>query len=900
MSENPKSRYRHGTLLLDLLLAFLAAAILIRPLFKAKYLQLWSSIESTFIADGRFLAAHGPHPLWQPLWYCGTRFDYVYPPVLRYGTAILSSIFIPVKAYHVFTAVLFCSGIAAVFFMVRIMGASRLQAWLSALAALLISPSFLFLPQIRHDSPYWMPWRLGVLVRYGEGPHISSLSLLPFALGFAFLGLRQRRLGSIALASLFSALVVLTNFYGATSLAILYPILVWSVWVAFREPGLLKRALAIPALAYALSAFWLTPAYLRITLYNLRYVSQPGNQYSYILTIVALLIFGAASIKWASRKPQLVYLVFVSGSLLFMALNVLGHFYFNFRVLGEPGRLIPELDMAIMLWGIEVLRRLWLQPFENPLHLRLAQALVILMALCSAWPAVRYLPHAWEMYPKEPDYQSRVEYRISSWIAAHMPDSRTYVTGSTRFWWDAWYDNAEVGGGSDQGLMNPNPSIAAWENVIGTDPDLSIRWLQALGADAVIVADKHSQDEYRDFTLPYKFAGILPVLFDDHQGNVIYRIPRRYASLARVLDRNQLYSFKPIDRETYHAQLIAYSDFVEHGPDVPTTTHWNGTDSISVHSAPLQEGQSVLVQVTWDPAWRAYTGKTELPIRADGMDFIAVDAPPGTQDIVLVFEKPVGNRIGYAVTSLALLLCLCLGFVSIKSAPLPAIEPAPFDPERFRQSREALPGNNPSAEALALVPPPKDTGRVLELGCRMEITPFLQSTCGYKEVRGAASGPAGKIEQKSVEAGGEKFSCYIDYFNPERDEFPYPDRYFDLVIAQEIIESFTGDPQPMLVEVHRILTPGGSLLISARNAASTRKVVQILEASPGTHLREYTIQEFGETIRTTGFEIQSLFTSAPEEFSQNKDLSTFFARHHYSTENRGQRIWCLARKPAAA
>ncbi len=29
----------------------------------------------------------------------------------------------------------------------------------------------------------WVPQRLSVLVRYGEGPHISALSILAFALG---------------------------------------------------------------------------------------------------------------------------------------------------------------------------------------------------------------------------------------------------------------------------------------------------------------------------------------------------------------------------------------------------------------------------------------------------------------------------------------------------------------------------------------------------------------------------------------------------------------------------------------------------------------------------------------------------------------------------------------------
>ena len=949
-------------LLLDLLLAFLLAAILVRPLFKAKYLQLWSSIESTFIADGRFLAAHGPHPLWQPLWYCGTRFDYIYPPVLRYGTALLTSIYIPVKAYHVFTAFMFSLGIAGIVFMVRVMGGSRPQAWFSAIACMLISPSFLFLANMRNDAPHLMPVRLGAMVRYGEGPHISSLSLLPFALAFAFLGLQRRRPGSLALAGIFCALVALTNFYGATALAMLYPILVWTLWAVHRDKAILLRALFVPALAYCLAAFWLTPAYLRITIYNLRYVSSPGNQYSVVLAIVAGVAFAAGTVRWARGKPARAYPVFVTGSLLFMTLNVLGHYAFNFRILGEPGRLIPELDMLMILFGVELLRRLWTRPFSASGGRRLARACVIGVALCAAWPAHRFIPHGWEMYPKEADYRTRVEYRVSSWMATHMPDARTYVTGSTRFWWDAWFDNAQVGGGSDQGLMNPNPSSLAWENVLGTDPDLSIRWLESLGADTVVVADKHSQDVYRDFDSPYKFVGILPVLFDDHEGNVIYKVPRRYASLARVLDRAQLYTFQPIQKDTYKAQLLAYSDFVEHGPDVPTTTRWNGTNSISVH-APVQAGQSVLVQVTYDPSWRAHSGVTELPIRPDGMDFMAIDAPPGTQDIVLTFETPLGNRVGYVVTSLSILGCFCLGFVAWKTEPLveagpvetiqppappvnptypliPGIRPlvrfvnrhlpewpaasatTPFNPERLHRTETALgavstPDIKRLAGTVALVPPPQVTGRVLELGCYMQITPLLQRVCGYSEVRGAYFGPQGKIDRKTFDFPDGQFSCYVDHFDVERDQFPYPDDYFDLVVAGEIIEHMTYDPMWMLLEARRVLADGGYLLISTPNVASVTSVSWTLDGrdnpqifsryerpGPDTktdvgHVREYTFHELGEAVRAAGFEIERHFTTFIDEFSEHRQLLSFLALNGYGTENRGEQTWCLARKRAS-
>jgi len=84
---------RRRQILLDCCLLFLLATLFLAPYYTHKYTDQWPSIESTFISDARFLAAHWPHPQWQPLWYTGTRFDYIYPPALRYGTALLSKVF---------------------------------------------------------------------------------------------------------------------------------------------------------------------------------------------------------------------------------------------------------------------------------------------------------------------------------------------------------------------------------------------------------------------------------------------------------------------------------------------------------------------------------------------------------------------------------------------------------------------------------------------------------------------------------------------------------------------------------------------------------------------------------------------------------------------------------------
>src|SRR5271155_1984120 len=90
---------------------------------------------------------------------------------------------------------------------------------------------------------------------------------------------------------------------------------------------------------------------------------------------------------------------------------------------------------------------------------------------------------------------------------------------------------------------------------------------------------------------------------------------------------------------------------------------------------------------------------------------------------------------------------------------------------------------------LTMVPPPSRTGRVLELGAYMQMTPVLGCVLGYKEVRGAYFGNIGRTDEKTVSAGGQEiFRCFVDLFDAEKDVYPYPDEHFDTVLACEIFE----------------------------------------------------------------------------------------------------------------
>jgi hypothetical protein len=645
---------RHRTALLDSLLLLALTVALIWPLFRLEYLDNWPSIESTFIADARMLLTHLPHPGWQPLWYCGTRFDYIYPPALRYGTALLSLLggVSTARGYHLYIAVYYVLGIVSVYWLVRLGSACRKSAWVASLATALLSPSFLFMTALRHDSPWLVPQRLHVLMSYGEGPHMSALAVLPAALAACFLALRRWNPAAFIAASALCALAVANNFYGATALAIFFPILAWSVWTADRDWLVALRALAIPALAYGFSAFWLTPDYLRITLLNLKWVSQPGNSWSVLIWVFVAAIFCATSFRLGYRQPARTWTLFVLGAAALLTVDVAGFYFFGFRIIGEAQRLVPELDLILILAAVEGLRALWNRP---------AWRIPVLVILVLAFaPATRYIRHAWSPFPVSPPAETRYEFRIARWVHNHLPGQRVLPQGTVRFWFDAWHDNAQPDGGSLQGMLNQNLPDATWQILHGDRADLAILWLRALGTDAVIVPDKTSLETYHDYQFPEKFRGAVPALFDDGHGTVIYGIPRAYTGLGRVVDQHALNAVGRIRGGDDAAGLTRYLDVLDKPGQSPTTITWHGTDEVELR-ATANEGQAVFFQETWDPAWHAYQNGRELSVKADPtMGFMTIPVSPGPQQITLKFETPIENRVGQGLFILSLLLAAAL------------------------------------------------------------------------------------------------------------------------------------------------------------------------------------------------------------------------------------------------
>lgn len=628
------------TWIVDFVLLFLLAAFLIRPLWKLKYTDGWASIESTFIADARMLKDHWPRPLWQPYWYVGTRFDYVYPPGLRYGTAAISKYgnVDASKAYHIYVAFFYCFGIAGVYLLARLGFRHRIAGIASALAAAVIAPSYLVLPEAAADMFRTGPTRLNVLVRYGEGPHMTAFAWIPFALAFTWLAIRKKDYRWAVAGGVAAAAIVANNFYGATALAMFFPLLLWGLWVTDKASFELRYVLPVPLIAYGLSAFWLTPSYLEITLRNMQFVAGKPNLWSNWVGLITLIAFLSFTNRKFQNQPDRAWAVFVGGAALFFTVNTVGNYWLDFRIIGEPMRLAPELDL-IWIWVL-VFAMLWLWRKSV-----LGRGIVFATILALLGLHYNYLRHNRAIFPLGTDYKTTVYWRTPEWIAQNYPNARSYVTGAVRFWYNTWHDLYQLGGSSEQGLENTMVMPSQWEIVMGPDPKLAIAWLQVMGVDLVAVHGKNSDEWYKDFLYPNKFDGLLKEVHQFERDNHIFEVPRRYRSMARIVDRKALDSLPKIKDQTDLEGLEKYVAVYEQGPEAPTRTNWKDTDELHFEGQ-TGAGQSVILQTSYDVCWRAESNIGRLPVTKDQLGFVRIDTPAGVSSIRLIFDKPLEKTVG--------------------------------------------------------------------------------------------------------------------------------------------------------------------------------------------------------------------------------------------------------------
>lgn len=168
------------------------------------------------------------------------------------------------------------------------------------------------------------------------------------------------------------------------------------------------------------------------------------------------------------------------------------------------------------------------------------------------------------------------------------------------------------------------------------------------------------------------------------------------------------------------------------------------------------------------------------------------------------------------------------------------------------------------------------TGAALELGANPYFITWLLREHTDLDLTlanyfGRPSGTYGQSVELTARGTRVAFDATYDHFNLEAEAFPYADGRFDVVVFCEIIEHLTHDPVGVMREIHRVLAPGGTLVLTTPNVARLGNVLALVEGRNmydpysgfgpyGRHNREYNPHELALLLRHCGFEYDRLFT----------------------------------------
>ncbi|MBX9602871.1 MAG: hypothetical protein K2X35_17840 [Bryobacteraceae bacterium] len=602
---------------LPALLLFLVNAYVCRELFTTEWLDQMGSIEGAYIAIARYAAANFPDLTWFPPWYGGVPYQNTYPPLLHAIVALVSWAggISPALAYHAVIAFFFCAGPAAVYWLAWRLSQSAPAAFLAGVFYTAISPSAFLMEAIRRDmGGLWGSRRLQVLVGWGEGPHVTAITLLAVALACLHVALTRRRARDYVLAVLAIAAVPLTNWLAAFALALGVACLA-AAMLPF-ERGWKQLLLPLPAMgaaAYAIAGPWIPPSTVRVIQFNARTIEGDfSGVYADLPWRLAAALGVAALLKLILhrlRAPALAQ--FAALFAWFTGAITLASAWFDVPVLPQPLRYHIPMEMGVCVLAASLLllapRRRW------------AAAALVTLALVPAVKDTRRI--ARDFLIKPADITKTTVYKTAKWMDENLGGVRVMAPGATSFWLNAFTDTPQLGGGFEQGATNwmnrMSPYVLYTDDGAGErKAEISIAWLKALGVHAIAVGGPGSGEYYKPFRNPGKFAGVLAELWRDGD-DAIYRVPHRTTSLARVIRPEGRVERAPVNGVDIEP-MLAYLGNLEDASLPEARWEWLSRHSGRI-TGELRPEHLISLQMSYHPGWSATRGGRGIAIRQDGL-----------------------------------------------------------------------------------------------------------------------------------------------------------------------------------------------------------------------------------------------------------------------------------------
>jgi hypothetical protein len=618
------------------------------------------SIERGYAYMARLFAANPDYLSWNPLQYGGIPMHYVYLPLLPYFDAVWLWLNPNTDAAHVHRVVcsmaLFIAPSAA-FLLIRDWTGRAWLAFYSAVAVTLVSPLYFFIESINDDRGLMaVPWRVQVLIKYGEGPHTVGIMLL-----FAALLLVRRAATQPGFAVLFAAAVslaatVLTNWVAGLALAfaILMLLLVHSGDDNFQH----RRVILAGLLGYLLAAFWITPSFVAQMAYNwpqdaFGFQFQGLERIAMLGWIAGLLLIRLAFDKFPAHRYTCWLLLCAFG----YGLPVILFYRFGINPFPESRRYALEFEFFLLLLIVDVLRLLITQ--RHPVGRNLARFALLVLLLQQTPYISRFISHRYEKWLLV-DKEETNEFRVANALQRLHPTGRVFATGGTRFRLNSWFPIQQVGGVFETGLKTRLPLVIGYQIcsdlglATGRETEQSILLLRAFAVEYIVVHGPNSDEFYRDYKNPRKFEGVLEKVWEE-KDDTIYRLqPVRFAHLVKEEEIPSV-TIQHGNQKPWYPYVSALLDTAR--PQLQF--RWINARRATVTGA-LPHSMHVAFAIPWDPNFRAYlNGSTPVPLRANSAGLMVSSAlPANAAELDLVFEPSAEELVCAAISVLTVLACL--------------------------------------------------------------------------------------------------------------------------------------------------------------------------------------------------------------------------------------------------
>lgn len=627
------------------------------------------SIEVSYVSMARFIRDFSPHLSWGPYWYFGFPFHLFYTPLLPFLDVVLNKLAgVGLwQSYRVVSGVGFILVPVSLFLFVWYLTKKIIPGVLAGLLYTFLPTLFYFiLPSgevaadiINVDPKFFDPRRLVILARWGEGPHTLSLVFLPLAGLFYLRVLETKRLRDMLLVAIFTGLTALTNAVGFYALVVLLLAIYFSKITrkskAFGE--IIRTSIITAILAYGLIAFW----------YNLSFIgsffSESGGvlqnylnlfPWGYIILLWLVLAFFfffkkvvkdraiVVSLVWFVIMFLIVYIYYTSAPTEFSEQRL--------ELVPQALRLMTEVDMALSVFLASILAVL-ISFLEKKHRVGLVVGNLIGIALIAGVLnyGYSYLPYAQKAVSGEVDLTKTGEYEIANWLKENIDQKRgerVYVAGNYGFYLNYFTNVWQIRGGLYQAMTHYWPEHIYYQINHGKNKEIALAWLKVANIKYLVVNGPGTRELYKDFEVPEKFEEMEAVY--EERGDIIYKVPLKGTSPAKKVDLGIMNGLVPLEKADDKVPLFAYEAWLDKSK--PAEFEVVNNDMYKI-KAKLEEGEGILVQMTYDKGFRAKSSQGKVGIKKDPLGFmILVPRQAGEYEITLRHGKTWKLWLGYLTT----------------------------------------------------------------------------------------------------------------------------------------------------------------------------------------------------------------------------------------------------------